>query len=196
MVEPRDLPLFAWGDALRAARETRRRRARRIAIAAAGIACVLATIVQPPAPRLVWNASASAPIGLYAVVPGAQLVRGDTVIAWPPRGVRHLAAGRRYLPLNVPLVKRVAAIPRDRICAIGARIFVDGRAVAERRARDAAGRPMPWWRGCATLKDGAVLLLMDAPASFDGRYFGATQAADVVGKATLLWARPRKGRAT
>jgi type IV secretory pathway protease TraF len=30
---------------------------------------------------------------------------------------------------------------------------------------------------------------MDAPASFDGRYFGVTEGRDIVGKARLLWAR-------
>ena len=53
--------------------------------------------------------------------------------------------------------------------------------------RDSLDRPLPWWRGCVTLKDGALFLLMDAPASFDGRYFGPTSARDVIGKATPLW---------
>lgn len=187
MTERRDLPLFLWSDALRAARRSRTHLRRRLAVAAFGIACLGATIAAPPPPRLVWNASASAPIGLYGVTPGAPLKRGDMVIAWAPAGPRALAAQRHYLPGNVPLVKRVAAVPGERICAIGSGIFVGGRLVAERRTRDAAGRPLPWWRGCVTLKDGALLLLMDAPASFDGRYFGPTSAPDVVGKATPLW---------
>lgn len=189
MAERRDLPLFQWSDALRAARHRRARLRRRLGLAAAGIACLGATIVAPPLPRLVWNASASAPVGLYRVTPGAALKRGDMVIAWAPAGPRALAARRHYLPSNVPLVKRVAAVPGHRVCAIGSGIFIGGRRVAERRARDAAGRPMPWWRGCMTLKDGALFLLMDAPGSFDGRYFGPTSARDVVGKATPLWVR-------
>jgi len=32
-------------------------------------------------------------------------------------------------------------------------------------------------------------VLMDNPASFDGRYFGATEERDIIGKARLLWRR-------
>ena len=189
MTERCDLPLFQWSDALRAARQKRTRLRRRLGVAIAGITCLGATVIAPPVPRLVWNASASAPIGLYGVTPGARLKRDDMVIAWAPAGPRALAAQRHYLPGNVPLVKRVAAVPGERVCAIGNGISLGGRLVAERRRRDAAGRVMPWWRGCVTLDESALFLLMDAPASFDGRYFGPTSARDVIGKATPLWVR-------
>ena len=161
------------------------------ALGCAGLAAALAgTLLDPPRPRLLWNASASAPVGLYAVGDGAPLARGDMVIARVPDEFRMFAARRRYLPANVPLVKRVAAAAGDEVCAAGARITVNGRAVAARLDRDAAGRPMPWWSGCALLGDGQVLLLMaDSPASFDGRYFGVSEAGDIVGKARLLWRR-------
>lgn len=185
-----DLPLLRWGDELRRRAAARRRMRRRIGITVAGIALLGATIVVPPLPRLVWNASASAPVGLYRVLPAMPVRTGDMVIAWPPERLRRLAAGRRYLPMNVPLVKLVAASPGDIVCAFGNAIFVNGHRVAERRPRDGKGRPMPWWRGCVTLQGGAVLLLMaDSPSSFDGRYFGPTGTGDVIGKAQLLWAR-------
>lgn len=189
MIERRDLPLFAWGDALRAARRRRARLRRRLALGLAGIGCLAATIAAPPRPRLLWNASASARLGLYAVAPGADLARGDMVVAWAPAAARRLAATRHYLPANVPLVKRIAAVPGDQICALGARVSINGRTAGLRRAYDAAGRPMPWWVGCATLHDGALLLLNDTPGSFDGRYFGPTSPAATIGRATALWVR-------
>jgi type IV secretory pathway protease TraF len=73
------------------------------------VAALSWSILTPPAPRLLWNASASAPIGLYRVEPDSVPDRGDWAIAWPPGDVRDLAASRRYLPTGVPLVKRVAA---------------------------------------------------------------------------------------
>lgn len=190
MVERRDLPLFAWDEALRSARRRRRKLIRRAAVVGLGCGCVLSTLIAPPRPQLVWNASASAPIGLYRVTPGAPLDRGDMVIARTPLSVRALAANRHYIPANVPLVKRVAGMPGDRVCAIGTTVTLNGRVLATRRASDHLGRPLPWWNGCRTLRDGALLLLMaGTPDSFDGRYFGSTETSDVVGKATALWVR-------
>ncbi|HEY9578496.1 MAG TPA: S26 family signal peptidase [Rhizorhapis sp.] len=184
-----DAPLLAWGDALRASKARRRRIGRRMVAGGLGLGLVLLSAVLPPAPRLVWNASASAPQGLYAVTPGAWVEPGEMVIARVPLRYRQLAAARRYLPMNVPLVKRVAAYAGDRVCASGLGIFVNGRRVAERRVTDRMGRPMPMWEGCTVLRGRQLFLLMDHPASFDGRYFGPTEAADVIGKARLIWAR-------
>lgn len=129
-------------------------------LAIGGLAALLAaTIALPPCPLFVWNASASAPIGLYSVG-GTDIETGDMVIAWPPAAARDFAARRHYLPANVPLVKRVAAEPGDTICALGQEIFVNGRWVAERLVHEGAGRPMPWWTGCVTLRNGAMFLLM------------------------------------
>ena len=151
---------------------------------------LVSTLLIDPRPRLVWNASASAPVGLYAVGEAAPLARGDMVIARVPVEFRMFAARRHYLPANVPLVKRVAAAAGDEVCAAGARVTVNGQLVAWRHDRDGAGRPMPWWSGCAELRPGEYFLLMaDSPASFDGRYFGVCEAGDIVGKARLIWRR-------
>lgn len=149
---------------------------------------IVIQMVFPPAPRLVWNATASAPVGFYWVSPGAAVRTGSTVIAWTPAPSRRLAATRHYIPENVPLVKRVAGMSGDRVCAVGGTILVNGRRVATRLIRDGQGRLMPWWSGCHTLAGGEVFLLMaDVPSSFDGRYFGITKRSDVVGRAQLLW---------
>lgn len=184
-----EAPLLAWGDALRAQTVQRIRRGRRIVVVGFGALIVLASAVLPPTPRLVWNASASAPIGLYLVQPDALLDPGDMVVARLPQAVRQMAAQRRYLPLNVPLVKRAVAVAGDEVCALGQGVFLNGRRIAGRQIVDGAGRPMPAWSGCVRLRGGEIFLLMDASASFDGRYFGVTPRADIMGKARLLWAR-------
>lgn len=183
-------PLLEWGKQLRAAKLGRRTLGRRVALAGIGVGLLGLTIASPPAPRLVWNASASAPIGLYAVTPGVPVDPGDMVVARLPDPWRMMAAQRRYVPANVPLVKRVAAAAGDEVCALGREIFIDGKWVARRRMTDAKGRPMTWWSGCVRLRGRQLFLLMvGSPASFDGRYFGVTRAADLVGKATLVWRR-------
>lgn len=151
---------------------------------------IASTVLRPARPLLLWNASSSSPLGLYAVTSAGSVKVGDTVIAWAPPPARRLAAERHYLPANVPLVKRVAAARGDRVCAKRRTIFVNGRLAALRRARDASGRQMPWWSGCRRLRPGELFLLSrTAPDAFDGRYFGITRSSEIVGKARLLWSR-------
>ena len=177
----------AWGAELRAARMRRRRLVRR-GIALTGlVAAVAGTTLWRPAPRLVWNMSASAPLGLYAVDVGARVMSGDMVVARIPARWRHLAGARHYLPAHIPAVKRVAATAGEEVCAQGRTIRVDGRPIAHRLAVDGAGRPMPAWAGCALLGRDELFLIMDARDSFDGRYFGISKRADVLGKVIPLW---------
>lgn len=142
-----------------------------------------------PSPRLIWNVSASAPIGLWRIHPEMPLRTGDMVLAHTPSSVRKLAADRHYIPANVPLLKRIAARTGDDVCVLGSRIFVNGDPVAARLRHDRAGRPLPWWEGCERLGRGRLLLLMDRPDSFDGRYFGPVGRDAIIGKATPLWLR-------
>lgn len=160
-------------------------------VGAAAVAVgIIATLFWPPRPVLLWNASPSSPVGLYAVISSGPVEPGDTVIAWAPPPARRLAAARHYLPANVPLVKRVAAAPGDRVCAKGKTIFVNKRPAALRRVRDLSGRRMPWWSGCRLLRPGELFLLSpNTPDAFDGRYFGLTRSSEIVGKARLLWHR-------
>ncbi len=166
----------------------RRQRGWRALIFGVTVLSILATSATlVPTPRLVWNASASAPIGFYWRVAGRPS-RGDLVLGRAPIWARRLAAERRYLPLHVPIVKRVAAVADDVVCASGDAISIDGRLVAHRLASDRMGRPLPWWEGCETLGAGEFFLLMaDAPDSFDGRYFGPIQRHAIIGRLVPLW---------
>ena len=193
MAEPRELPLFQSADAncrLWLARRAGRRGRSAAAISTAVIAALIATLFWPPRPLLVWNASASSPIGLYLVRSARGARPGDMVIAWPPDQARALGAERHYLPRNVPLVKRVVAAAGDRVCAAGEAIFVNGRLEALRREADPSGRPLPWWNGCETIPEGDLFLLTPGvPNAFDGRYFGVTASDLIVGRASLIWRR-------
>jgi conjugative transfer signal peptidase TraF len=160
---------------------------RRRTIAALALGIGLLATAESATPRLVWNASASAPIGLYWRTDGA-VARGDLVLAWAPASARRLAAERGYLPADVPLLKRVVALAGDVVCALDGVIFIDGREAAEGLERDRYGRPMPRWNGCRTLRKGELFLLMpEVPDSFDGRYFGMVGADAVIGKVVPLW---------
>ena len=146
--------------------------------------------VTPRRALFVWNASASAPVGLYRVIHQRDVSRGDLVLAIPNHSVAVFAAGRGYLPMGVPLVKRVAAIEGDTVCAHGNGIFVNRIRLAARLSADHKGRTLPSWTGCRTLGGNDVFLLMaGVPDSFDGRYFGPTDTSNIAGRLEPIWTR-------
>lgn len=154
--------------------------------------CAIGAVVIPafvrPAPRLVWNASASVPVGLYSARPAVNARLGDLVAAHAPAPVARLMAERHYLPLRVPMLKHVAAVTGQRVCRSGAVILIDGKPVAEARSRDRLGRALPRWSGCRTLRTGEAFLLNPASAgSFDGRYFGPVPTSGIVAVIDPLW---------
>lgn len=158
-----------------------------LAVGALGLAGLGFGIIAEPVPRVVWNASASAPLGLYRVTHGP-IRRGAFVLAEAPSPARQLAAARGYLPLQVRLVKRVAAMAGNVVCAAGNAILIDGREVAKRLQRDSRGRPLPAWEGCRTLGPDEVFLLMaEVPDSFDGRYFGPISRDAIIGTLAPVW---------
>ncbi len=146
-----------------------------------------------PQPRIVWNASASMPTGLYRVYVGHRPATGDLALIDPPERVASLLAARGYLPRGVPLLKRVAATDGALVCRSGDFVTVDGVGVARALDRDRMGRPLPRWFGCRRLQRGELFLLGDAPDSFDSRYFEALPAAAAVGTAHPLLTREASG---
>ena len=167
---------------------TRRRYVMTTAIAAAVFAGSFVLVaIADPFPRLIWNASASAPIGLYRIVPDRDPPTGALVAITPPARLARWLSVRGYLPEGLPLLKHVAAKAGQRVCRIGDVVSVDARPVAIARARDGRGRPLPVWQGCRALKMGELLLLNPArPDSLDGRYFGPLPASAIIGRATPL----------
>jgi conjugative transfer signal peptidase TraF len=137
---------------------------------------------------LIWNASASVPIGLYAVHPAGQPHLGDLLVIAPPKPLAALLDGRHYLPKGVPLLKAVVALPGQTVCRIDRTVSVDGTALGAALTRDHLGRPLPVWRGCIVLAGGAIFLMNRAsPDSLDSRYFGPLSVKTIVGRATPLW---------
>ena len=138
--------------------------------------------------RLLWNASASAPIGLYAVQPADDLQVSDLVVIAPPPELTTFLAARGYLPKGVPLLKRVLALTGQTVCRDGLDILAYGTSVGRARIRDRAGRELPVWQGCRRIADSELFLMnWDAPDSVDGRYFGPLPRSSVIGRALPVW---------
>lgn len=158
------------------------------ALACCGVGAIAVAAAWQPMPRLLWNASASVPVGLYAVHTPDTLTVGELVVARPPELLAAVLAAGRYLPKGVPLIKHIGALPGQTVCRFGAAVSVDGKVQAEARLRDHAGHLLPTWSGCMKIAEGEVFLLnASEPASLDGRYFGPLPVASIAGRAVPLW---------
>lgn len=163
-----------------------------LALIAVSVAAVALTAWAKFPTTLIWNASASVPIGLYAVHPAGALHVGELVVVTPPEPLASFLADRRYLALGVPLLKHILALPRQTVCRIGDTISIDGVAVGRALLRDRRRRSLPAWQGCRAIRDGEVFLMNRRPAdSLDGRYFGPLPAAAITGRADPLWINNR-----
>lgn len=138
--------------------------------------------------KLIWNASASAPIGFYTIEPAERLQAPDLVAVTPPEPLASFIAERGYVERGVPMLKRVLGLPGQRVCRIGGTITVDGIDVGEALERDRLGRALPAWRGCRVIANGEIFLMNgQVRDSLDGRYFGPIPASSVIGRAIPLW---------
>ena len=158
-------------------------------LAAAMVGITLVGIAHPNAQqvRLVYSATASAPVGWFLVKPHARVRLGDLVLARLPRSAAELAHQRGYLRFGTPVVKRVAAIEGQVACASGTALHIDEVDVATALPHDRQGRPLSAWRGCRTLADEVFLLGDRSRASFDSRYFGPVARSAIIGRIEPLW---------
>jgi len=141
----------------------------------------------PPKPKLLYNPSASAPIGWYKLADKSVLKVGDQVAAYAPDWARKLADERRYLPYEYPMIKTIWAGSGTTICTKNNRISVPNYPVIISLSQDGLGRDMPKLSGCFTLKaDEYFLISPDVQAGFDSRYFGAVIGTDILGKVKYL----------
>jgi len=154
-------------------------------IAAVVAAALTGSILAPPPLRLVWNTTASTPIGLY-VVTQATPKRGDLLVTRLPRDLELLAVSRAILSPNSPVLKPVAALAGDVVCRSGLVVHINGRFAAVARALDQRGRRLPTWRGCRRLSVSQVFLLARHPDSFDSRYYGPVDKSLARGVAHAL----------
>jgi conjugative transfer signal peptidase TraF len=162
-----------------------------IAAVTTGVLLMASTIAVHLPPLLLWNASASTPIGLYLVLPPGMLRRGDLVVVSPPPALAAFMDARRYLPLGVPLLKQVLATVGQVVCRSRDLVTVDGTTTGLALDHDHLGRPMPTWRGCRQLGQGDVFLMnRNVSDSVDGRYFGPLATSTVIGRAIPLWTDP------
>ena len=156
---------------------------------AAGLSLGLLAAAQiDRAPWLIWNASASVPIGLYVVRASHGPRLGDLVAVRLPEDLSSWVVERGYVGADTLLLKRVTAVSGMTVCRHDLDITLDGTVVAQAGSADQQGRPLPRWTKCVTLGLDEIFLLVAGVAdSLDGRYFGPLSADTILGRAIPLW---------
>jgi conjugative transfer signal peptidase TraF len=155
------------------------------AIVATGL---LLSTIGGTTPHYIWNASNSVPIGLYRIQATTRLAVTELVAVQPPDLLAAFLDLNGYLPIGVPMLKRVLALPGQTVCRTGLQIAVDGVDVGDARERDGQNRPLPVWHGCRVIADGDVFVMNGQSAdSLDSRYFGPLPASAVIGRAVPVW---------
>ena len=163
-------------------------RRRILAVTLLAVIGIAATSAADMPTKLLWNATASAPVGFYSIEPADRIEVPELVAVMPPEPLAGFMIGRGYVGRGVPLLKRVVGLPGQQVCRIGRDILIDGTAIGSALARDRLGRELPVWQGCRVIADGQLFLMnWDVPDSLDGRDFGPIPASSVIGRALPLW---------
>jgi len=153
-----------------------------------GTAVLLLSTVGGATPHYIWNASNSVPIGLYRLQPATTLTVTELVAVQPPDLLAAFLDLNGYLPIGVPMLKRVLALPGQTVCRRGLTIAVDGIDFGQAQERDRRGRRLPVWDGCRLIPDGDIFVMnWQSTESLDGRYFGPLPASAVIGRAVPVW---------
>src|SRR3977135_1408429 len=80
---------------------------------------LLLSTVGGATPHYIWNASNSVPIGLYRGQPATQLTVAKLSAVQPPDLLAAFLDLNGYLPIGVPMLKRVLALPGQTVCRNG-----------------------------------------------------------------------------
>lgn len=152
-----------------------------LAAGAAPIGALLLATAGGARPLLLWNRTASEAEGLY--VRGAGSVSVGALIAFPtPSAAFPYADDRMSYLRRVPILKHVAAVSGDLVCTTNSKLEINGRVRAPILRHDRRGAVLPRWEGCRRLGDSEVFVFSDRiPNSFDSRYFGLVNRAEIVG---------------
>lgn len=139
------------------------------------------------------NITPSEPVGIYRRVSG-RAERGALVLLNQP----HDSASsilERYLPANIPLIKRIAAIPSDVVETSAYGVRVEGILWPDSSplTHDQEGRSLqPYPFGTYRVPAGQVWVMSNHPRGLDSRYFGPVTQSSVISRLVPIatWSNP------
>ncbi len=195
------------GSAVIAGATFRKTRKLRIFQSCLFIAVIVVTAYAIVGLDLRLNYTPSMPLGIYRLAPAPKtdVQRGMFVAACAPRDAGDLGHRRGYLATGPCardtelLLKVVAAVAGDLVAVSANGVAVNGCLLPHSQplSLDAAGRRLsPWPHGRYHLRRGQLWFYAPNDRSWDSRYWGPAQAADVRARALpLLVLRSPGGRA-
>lgn len=147
------------------------------------------------------NTTPSLPRGLYwqdeTIGTDQTPLKGQLVWFCPPESpVIALAKQRGYLGIGTcaagtqPMLKQVVAVAGDQIEIGQQATRVNGTALnnSAQLPKDREGKPLPAFKQTLTLQQNQVLLMaLEHPRSFDGRYFGPIDTRFIQGTLRPVW---------
>jgi len=133
------------------------------------------------------NTTPSFPVGFYQQTgPGTAAKKGDLALACLPRGKWHREPpwSLRCPDRAMPILKKIAALPNDRVAITAAGIWVNRRLVPKSKLLSSQTSTAT----SGIVPDGMVWLLSDsAPDSYDSRYFGPIPLTAIQAVVRPLW---------
>jgi len=144
------------------------------------------------------NITPSEPVGIYRLVPGGA-ERGTLILLQQPHDPA-ASVLRRYVPANLPLIKRVAAISGDVVQAGAHGVYVNGRFWPDSvpLTHDQEGRSLrPYPFGTYRIRAGRLWVLSQHPRGIDSRYFGPVASSSVISQVVpvVVWSNPAASQA-
>ncbi|MDR3258691.1 MAG: S26 family signal peptidase [Fusobacteriaceae bacterium] len=135
------------------------------------------------------NISESLPRGLYRLEEPKNIQKGDIVQFYIPPKIEKLLKERKYTaPIVTYMLKRVAALPGDKVFIKDNFFFVNDKNWGFIFDEDPRGNPLPRLSiEDFKLQDDEFLPLADAYGSYDGRYFGSLKISDIKFKCRLVF---------
>jgi len=144
-----------------------------------------------------FNFTGSEPNGVYRVTEITKgLSAGDLVVACPPERAARLSVERGYVFSagkcpggSFPFMKKIVAVPGDRVQVSRVGIFVNGILVKNSLPRkvDSRGNPVPGIMGYDKITSGYWLVSSYSGLSYDSRYWGAIPAQSIFNYATPVF---------
>ena len=174
----------------------------RVVTAAIGCAILIGVSLigyrLPAALGYCLNLTLSEPVGIYRLVAGG-VERGALIWVKQPTGAA-VTILHRYVPANIPLIKRVAAIPGDIVQVGTPGVRINGRLWPDSAplARDAEAHPLRGYAfGTYRVNAGQLWVMSDNPRGIDSRYFGAVRETSVISRLipVVIWSSPAASQA-